>query len=283
MIIHAHDSDQPTIATVILRRLWNWLRAADSSWLLALLRRIELPERAHVGPLRRWLPPRHRVLTSGQLGRRSFFVAAASFLGGLAFAIGGHFTEAYVWQTGLVWFAVVGIGWVTYWGGWADQRLRALEGEIGPAFADVVDYQRTYAKSLARVYRRLWPIFWSLLLTAVLLLELLQPLRVVSLQPSVLRPPAVQRLLRHLELLRDQRDLVALPEQPIGLPQLPDDLLRRMPASRTSHRSDCPPRPTWAVRLSMRPDRPQGVTPAELRKKRVSPANPRARRTRSAP
>jgi hypothetical protein len=60
-------------------------------------------------------------------------------------------------------------------------------------------------------------------------------------------------LLRHLRRLR------ALPQQPVGFPQLPDDLLRRMPASALSHRSDCPPRPTWAARLSQRADRSQGV------------------------
>src|SRR5438034_4356776 len=78
----------------------------------------------------------------------------------------------------------------------------------------------------------------------VLTLQLLQPLRVVGLQAAVLEPPTMKRLLRHLELLRHEGDLLALPEQPVGLPQLPDDLLRRMPASRTSHRSDCPPCPT---------------------------------------
>lgn len=57
--------------------------------------------------------------------------------------------------------------------------------------------------------------------------------------------PAMQRLLRPLQLLRHRRNLFALPKQPIGLPQLPDDLLRRRPAASLRHRfSDCPPCPT---------------------------------------
>jgi hypothetical protein len=58
------------------------------------------------------------------------------------------------------------------------------------------------------------------------------------------RLSVLQRLLRHLQLLRDHRDLLPLAEEAVGLTQLPDDLLRRMPpAFRRSHRSDCPPCP----------------------------------------
>src|SRR4051812_3749264 len=67
-------------------------------------------------------------------------------------------------------------------------------------------------------------------------LELLQPLRILSLQAAVLLPPTMQRLLGYLQLLRDRGDLLTLPKQPIGLTQLPDDLLRRMPAMLRRHR-----------------------------------------------
>ncbi|HZR92756.1 MAG TPA: hypothetical protein VFA44_10190 [Gaiellaceae bacterium] len=77
-----------------------------------------------------------------------------------------------------------------------------------------------------------------------LALELLQALGVLRLQAAVLGAPAVQRLLGDLELLGDQCDLPAFPEQPLGLPELPDHPLRRVPApSPLSHRFDCPPCP----------------------------------------
>src|SRR5579884_4318755 len=79
----------------------------------------------------------------------------------------------------------------------------------------------------------------------VLTLQPLQPLRVGGLQPAVPLTPAKQRLLRHLELLRNHGDLPALPKQPVSLTQLPDDLPRRTPApSPLTHRSDGPPCPS---------------------------------------
>jgi hypothetical protein len=85
---------------------------------------------------------------------------------------------------------------------------------------------------------------------AVLALELLEPLRIVGSEPAVLSAPALQCLLGDLELLAGGRHILALAEQAIGLAQLPDDLLRRVPAWSVSHRFDCPPCPCWAVRLS---------------------------------
>jgi len=59
----------------------------------------------------------------------------------------------------------------------------------------------------------------------VLLLQLLQPLRVVDLHPAVLGPPTVEGDLGDLQGLRDLGDRLALSEHPLGLPQLPDDLV----------------------------------------------------------
>ena len=60
----------------------------------------------------------------------------------------------------------------------------------------------------------------------VLLLELLQALRVVGLQPAVLVTPPVVRLLGHPELPAHRRDIRAVGEYPVGLPELADDLFR---------------------------------------------------------
>jgi hypothetical protein len=69
----------------------------------------------------------------------------------------------------------------------------------------------------------------------VLSLERFQPLRVLRLQarptaPALQHPPAMQRLLRHLQLLSGHGNLPALPKQSVSLTQLPDDLLRRIAA-----------------------------------------------------
>src|SRR5690606_26502923 len=84
----------------------------------------------------------------------------------------------------------------------------------------------------------------DLLQPPVLALQLLQAFRVVGLQAAVLVSPAVIRRLRHLQVPGHICHLGAFPQQPVSLPQLADDLIRRMPASR--HRDD-PPSPTlWA-------------------------------------
>src|SRR5690606_27593049 len=60
----------------------------------------------------------------------------------------------------------------------------------------------------------------------VLLLELLQALRVVGLEPAVLVPPSVVRLLGHSELPAHRRDIPPVGEHPVGLAELADDLFR---------------------------------------------------------
>ena len=74
-------------------------------------------------------------------------------------------------------------------------------------------------------------------------------------RPSTRRAadPVVQRLLRHLKPLAGRCHVLTLAKQPVRLPQLPDNLPRRMPAFVL---------PVWAgaIRLSQRPDRSQGVT-----------------------
>jgi hypothetical protein len=151
------------------RRLWRWLQDDDCSWLLALLRRLELPRAIRTGPLkRRTFRAREDALRSGQLAARSIFLAVIALAGGLCFAIVGDFVTAYLAKTGLVWFAVVGIGWVTYWGGWADQRLRDLRVVIEPAFADGTHYETTYSSGLSRIYKRLWPLLLGGILAGIL-------------------------------------------------------------------------------------------------------------------
>ena len=52
-----------------------------------------------------------------------------------------------------------------------------------------------------------------------------------ALHPAVLVAPAVVGLLRDLDLLRRLGDRLPFTEQPLHLPQLAHDLLRRVPAS----------------------------------------------------
>jgi hypothetical protein len=80
----------------------------------------------------------------------------------------------------------------------------------------------------------------------VLPLEILQPLRVVGLHAAELVPPPVIGLLGHLQVPGDIGDLRALSQEPVGLPELADDLLRRVPTS--SHRDEPPsPNQCWAT------------------------------------
>jgi hypothetical protein len=62
----------------------------------------------------------------------------------------------------------------------------------------------------------------------ILGLELLQALHIVGLHPAVLIAPTVIGRLGELQLLDDLRQLLTLAEQPVGLPQLANDLLRRV-------------------------------------------------------
>jgi hypothetical protein len=69
------------------------------------------------------------------------------------------------------------------------------------------------------------------------------PLGVVGLQPAVLGPPAMVGRLRDLQVLGDLGHLAALGQQPVGLPELADDLLGV--CRRRFIESSCP---CWAVR-----------------------------------
>ena len=89
--------------------------------------------------------------------------------------------------------------------------------------------------------------------------SLLQALDVLGLQRAELPAPAVIGVLRDLQRLGDLGDRAALPEHPIGLVQLADHLLRRVPAS--LHVSSFLAHDQGRLELSQAPDRTQGVTP----------------------
>jgi hypothetical protein len=63
----------------------------------------------------------------------------------------------------------------------------------------------------------------------VLLLQGLQAHDILGTHRLVSAPPALIRLDRDLEMPTDPRDIFTLTQQPIGLPQLADNLLWRMP------------------------------------------------------
>lgn len=62
----------------------------------------------------------------------------------------------------------------------------------------------------------------------VLSLQLLEPLDLVALQATVFRAPAIVRYFRHTYRPNRFRDRTALRNQHINLPQLGDDLFRRV-------------------------------------------------------
>lgn len=88
----------------------------------------------------------------------------------------------------------------------------------------------------------------------VLALELLQTLDVVGLHSAVLGSPAVIGLLGDFQGFADLRDGGPLGQEPVGLPQLSDDLLGRV--SSALH-LDGPPFAhfAWAEGLSHEADR----------------------------
>jgi hypothetical protein len=67
-------------------------------------------------------------------------------------------------------------------------------------------------------------------------LELLQALSLIGLHPAVLVPPPVPRRLGDLQMLEHPRQFGTSAELPLALPQLADDLLRRMPPAFLTHR-----------------------------------------------
>jgi hypothetical protein len=74
----------------------------------------------------------------------------------------------------------------------------------------------------------------------VLTLQLPQALGIVGLHRAVLVAPPVIRVLADLEVPRDLDGRLALGQHAIGLAQLADDLLRRVPASRHARASSSP-------------------------------------------
>ncbi len=136
-------------------------------------------------------------------------------------------------------------------------RLAALRGAMladhasCPALAD--------AKTVAQHRDRPAPTGWAYQFPRAISFNA-QPLRVLSLHPAVLITPPVIRLLADPQLLRRLGDRLPLAEHPLGLAQLADDLLRRVPASlhQSSFLAHCPGR----EKLSYGSDRSQGVTPA---------------------
>src|SRR5208283_3455157 len=64
--------------------------------------------------------------------------------------------------------------------------------------------------------------------TGILLLELLQALHLVGLEPAVLLPPPIIGDLAHADLADRVSDVLALRDQHINLPQLRNDLFRRV-------------------------------------------------------
>src|SRR3954447_18271273 len=64
--------------------------------------------------------------------------------------------------------------------------------------------------------------------TTILLLELLQALHLVGLEPAVLLTPPIIGDLDHADLADRVSDVLALRDQNVDLPQLRDDLFRRV-------------------------------------------------------
>src|SRR4051794_40825670 len=101
-------------------------------------------------------------------------------------------------------------------------------------------------------------------------LELPQALRVIGLHPAQLALPPVIRVLGDLQRLGDLRDRLAVAEQPLGLPQLADHLLRRVPASLHVSQSFLA-HDRGRVELSQASDRTYGATPIRLGSARSRP------------
>src|SRR3972149_1118361 len=105
----------------------------------------------------------------------------------------------------------------------------------------------------------------QLLEPCVLHLQLFESLGLVGLHAPVLVPPAVEGRLRHLQLLANLSDTLALGKHPIRLPKLADDLLRTGPFA--LHRESSLPL-SGAVRLSYQLGQLLGSRPPGCRSRR---------------
>jgi hypothetical protein len=112
-------------------------------------------------------------------------------------------------------------------------------------------------------YSFLWPAAGS---THSLFLNSLDPFGVIGLQPTELVTPPVVGELGNLQLAADVRDVFALVEHPIGLGQLPHDLLRCVPLPGTHRGQAFPPttvgRKTHSTRINQEGSRHWKQTPA---------------------
>lgn len=71
----------------------------------------------------------------------------------------------------------------------------------------------------------------QLLQPLVLCLERLQALGLIGLHPAIDRPPPVERRLRDFEMAQHLNEILTLIQKALALPDLPNSLLRGMPAS----------------------------------------------------
>src|SRR6266536_1948064 len=98
----------------------------------------------------------------------------------------------------------------------------------------------------------------DLLQPSVLPLQLLEPLGTVGFHTAVLGHPPVPGRLGDLQVFAHLGQALALPDQLLALKQLADDLLRRVPATRT-HLVIHPPAPPWGIGLSQQVDPSTGT------------------------
>ena len=57
-------------------------------------------------------------------------------------------------RTPLIYFTLVGVAWVAFWGSWADQRLWSLRRELELAYSDESKFAAVYDAALGRIFSR---------------------------------------------------------------------------------------------------------------------------------
>jgi hypothetical protein len=95
----------------------------------------------------------------------------------------------------------------------------------------------------------------DLLELPVLLFPLLQLFGLLGLHPPILLPPTQVSRFTHLQGLQHGRLILASIEHRIRIPQLPNNLLRRMPLPPSRCHLPVSFRPSWALRPSYQVDR----------------------------